>query len=965
MVLFLSACSDGGAANLPPDLLDPSVTTTEDQAVSFTLPATDPRGEALTFTTSTPAHGTVTGTAPDLVYTPAADFAGEDQFTVTVSDGASEVTATVTVTVTPVNDAPIATDDMVVTNEDTSLDVAASSLTANDVDVDGPSLAITSVDEAVHGSVSLVGQAVTFVPDANYNGAASFGYTVTDGTLTSHATVHVTVGAVDGAPVATDDVADTDEDTALVLAEATLLANDTDEDGQTLSVASVGDAVHGTVMLSSGTITFQPEADYAGPASFTYTVTDGALADVGTVTVTVHATNDAPVAVDDVATTDEDTSVDLSSATLLANDVDVDGPSLSVVSVGDAQGGTVSLVGDTVTFTPTADFAGSASFSYTVTDGSAQDVGVVTLTVAAVNDPPVAVDDLAQTDEDQALVFAAASLVANDTDIDGPSLAVTSVGNAFHGTVSLVGGQVTFTPEANFFGSAAFEYTVSDGQDSDVGAVSVTVTSVNDLPVVGSQSVTTRKNIPVSITLAGTDVENSPLTFTVASGPAHGSVSISGATAIYTPATNYLGSDSFTFVANDGANDSSPGQIDLTIAEPVCGNSVTEPGEACDDGNRTAGDGCRADCRGVESCGDGLVDSVKGEMCDDGNGANGDGCSNGCALDAFSNVSSTVISGSLSCNTTGSNTGRKAAVSSLGRFFVAMNCGGTGYVSVSSDRGATWPGPVSTGITGVQAIAVEGGPDPLAYVVAKTTSNTIVFTRTTDGGVTWETPRTLAMGVTDAEVSIDSFGDSVYVVVATSSTNLRLLANYARGQGTFSVTDVAQANIFHDVIVDKVSGDVITGSDNPAFRIRRSSDQGLTFGAEATPPGQAFFSDWAGSNGYIYVSGTNGDNNIDRIPMSSPGTSTQVSGLPSNVGAASVRAIDADAVGNAYVVSQLTSGNVQLDRMVFGASSILASDARTIASGTAPAVAALPSNTGALVAYTSGTVVYGAVVVYP
>lgn len=352
-------------------------------------------------------------------------------------------------------------------------------------------------------------------------------------------------------------------------------------------------------------------------------------------------------------------------------------------------------------------------------------------------------------------------------------------------------------------------------------------------------------------------------------------------------------------------------------------------------------------------------------MCDDGNGANADGCSTSCALDAFSNVSATILSGSLSCNTNGSNTSRKAAVSSLGRFFVAMNCGGTGYVSVSSDRGATWPGPVSTGITGVQAIAVEGGPDPLAYVVAKTTSNTIVFTRTTDGGVTWETPRTLAMTITDAEVSIDSFGDIVYVLVSTSSTNLRLLANYARGEGTFSVTNVAQANTFHEVIVDKVSGDVILGSDNPSFHIRSSRDQGLTFGTESTPAGSAFYSDWAGSNGYVYVSGTNGDDNIDRIPMSSPGTSTQVTGLPSNVGASSVRAIDADAVGNAYVVSQLTTGNIQLDRMLFGASTILAADARSIASGTAPAVAALPSNSGALVAYTSGTAVYGAVVVYP
>ena len=936
----------------------------EDAPLALSLQATDPEGTTLTLTAAPPAHGTITGTAPDFVYTPAADFTGEDQFMVTASDGTLVVAASITVTVTPVNDAPVAADDMGVTDEDTSLDTATSTLLANDTDVDGPSLTVTSVGDAVHGTVSLVGATVTFVPDANYNGAASFGYTVSDGSLTSSATVHVTVGAVNGAPVATDDVAETDEDTTLVLSEATLVANDTDEEGQPLSVASVGSAVHGTVMLSSGSIQFQPEPDFSGTASFSYTVTDGTLAAMGTVTVTVHATNDAPVAVDDGVSTDEDTAVDVASSTLLANDTDVDGPSLSLVSVGNAVNGSVALVGSTVTFTPSPDHTGSASFSYTVSDGTATDVGVVTVTIAPVNDAPIAVDDMAQTDEDTALVFSASSLASNDTDVDGPSLSVTAVGNAVHGTVSLVSGQVTFTPEANFHGTGSFDYTVSDGQLTDFGSVAVAVTSVNDAPVVGGQSVATRRNIPVTITLGGTDVDGDLLTYSLVASPANGAVSISGDSAIYTPTAGYVGSDSFTVVANDGTVDSSAALVQITIADPVCGNSSVEPGEACDDGNRTAGDGCRADCRGVETCGDGLVDSLVGEQCDDDNVTDGDGCSATCKLDGFLALSPVVLSGSLGCNTTGSNTGRKAAVDSLGRYFVAMNCGGTGYVNASLDRGPTWNGPISTGITGVGAIAVEGGPEGIAYVVARTTSNDVVFTRTTDGGLTWETPRTLTTGVSDNEVSIDSYEDSLYVLVR-SGTGLLLLANYTRGVGTFVTRDIAQTNTFHEVIVDQVSGDVIATSDNPAFRIRISSDQGNTFGAEYTPPGSAFYSDWAGSNGYIYATGTNGDNNIDRIPMSSPGTSTQVTGLPSNVAAASVRAIDADAVGNAYVVTQLNTGSIQLDRMVFAASTVSAADARTIASGTAPAVAALPSNNGALVAYTSGTVVYGAVVVYP
>jgi hypothetical protein len=166
--------------------------------------------------------------------------------------------------------------------------------------------------------------------------------------------------------------------------------------------------------------------------------------------------------------------------------------------------------------------------------------------------------------------------------------------------------------------------------------------------------------------------------------------------------------------------------------------------------------------------------------------------------------------------------------------------------------------------------------------------------------------------------------------------------------------------VFHDVILDKVSGNVLSVSDTPAFHVRISSDQGVTFGAESQPPGQAFVSDWIGSNGFLYVVGLNGTD-VDVIPVASPGTSTQVNGLPNTFGA---RAIDADALGNAYVITQLDSGNVQLDRMRLGATAIDAADVRPIGVGTVPAVVGLPSNSGALIAYTDGTTVYGAVVVY-
>ena len=154
-----------------------------------------------------------------------------------------------------------------------------------------------------------------------------------------------------------------------------------------------------------------------------------------------------------------------------------------------ATNGTVTLSAGTATFTPAANFAGTASFTYTVSDGAATDTGLVTIAVTAVNDPPVAVDDTRSTTEDTALAITGASLTANDTDVDGGALTVTAVSGATNGTVTLAAGTVTFTPAANFAGTASFTYTVSDGAATDTGLVTITVTAAGAIAqLVGGNS---------------------------------------------------------------------------------------------------------------------------------------------------------------------------------------------------------------------------------------------------------------------------------------------------------------------------------------------------------------------------------------------------------------------------------------------------------------------------------------------
>ncbi|MGE5648788.1 MAG: cadherin-like domain-containing protein [Bacillota bacterium] len=217
-----------------------------------------------------------------------------DKLTVTSADG---TTSTITVNIAGTNDAPVVTNDALSTNEDTPVTIDPAILLGNDTDVDGGKLAISSVQDAAHGTVALVDGNVVFTPDANYNGAASFTYTVSDGQGgSSTATVNLMVTAVNHAPVAAADAVSTNEDVPLTIAPATLLGNDNDADGDKLSISSVQGATHGTVALVNGNVVFTPDANYNGAASFTYTVSDGqGGSSTATVNVTVNPVNDAPV----------------------------------------------------------------------------------------------------------------------------------------------------------------------------------------------------------------------------------------------------------------------------------------------------------------------------------------------------------------------------------------------------------------------------------------------------------------------------------------------------------------------------------------------------------------------------------------------------------------------------------------------------------------------------------------------
>jgi len=331
---------------------------------------------------SDPAGGTVVLNADgSFTYTPDAGFSGSDSFTYQATNGTNtSAEATVSIAVAVANVPPVANDDTATTPENTALALSAAALTGNDTDSDGGTLSVTAVANPANGAVVLNGSNITFTPAAGYVGAeAGFQYTVSDGQGGSDtASVTITVTEVNVPPTVVNDSRTTAEDTALSIDALSLLAIDSDGDGDLLTVTGVGPASNGTVALNAGTITFNPALNFFGAGSFTYTVSDGkGGTGTGTVSVNITAVNDAPVAADDSyqATVGQPFALNV-----LANDTDVDGTIQGLQIVAQpAAGATAVVSGIQVSFTATA--AGTYTFTYRALDAQLAPSNDATVTV--------------------------------------------------------------------------------------------------------------------------------------------------------------------------------------------------------------------------------------------------------------------------------------------------------------------------------------------------------------------------------------------------------------------------------------------------------------------------------------------------------------------------------------------------------------------------------------------------------
>ena len=576
-----------GWRNDDPEARDDVAVTNEDTSVLINVVANDEdddtgngRSQTLTIqsgSVTAPSHGTAVIENNKIRYTPAADYYGTDTFRYTVTDGyAGSVssTATVTVTVNPVNDPPVAVSDSASTNEDTALVLSASSLLANDTDIDGDTLSVISVQGASHGTVSLVSGTVRFVPAANFNGTASFTYTVSDGHGgSSTATVSVTVLPVNDPPVANADTASTAEDTAVTI---NVTANDTDVENDALTVTAVTNVQNGTASISANRVVFTPAVDFHGTGSFTYEISDGqgGTASAG-VTIVVTTVNDAPVANGDTAGTDEDTPVSIPHSVLLANDTDVENDVLTITGVLAPVNGTVELSGGSVVFRPAANFYGTGSFIYAISDGHGGTASAtVQVEVLPVNDAPSALPDYAATEEDAAItVF----VLYNDVDVDWDELTITRVWDVQHGTagVSATGKSIVFTPEKDYVGTGGFTYEISDGHGGVATASGiVAVSPVNDAPVGVDDTASCDEDTPLvmsysSLTANDTDIDGD-VVFLISvhgTGATRGTLALDPMTdtVTYMPEHNYHGPASFSYTLSDGNGGTAQATARITV----------------------------------------------------------------------------------------------------------------------------------------------------------------------------------------------------------------------------------------------------------------------------------------------------------------------------------------------------------------------------------------------------------------
>ncbi|HEY4244448.1 MAG TPA: DUF4215 domain-containing protein [Kofleriaceae bacterium] len=949
LVCALVACGDNKSLNEPPIAGSSaiSVTVVEDGSVMIDSTATDPEGDPLTYTASSPEHGTITGAGPIFTYAPSANYNGDDGLTITISDGENDVTVSVLVTVTAVDDAPVAQSIAVTTNEDQGVSVLLAA-----TDVDSSAFTYTVTVPPMHGTLTGQTPALTYTPDHFYSGSDSFQYTANDGMQDSApGTVSITVTHVltcgDGIVEGSEQCDDGNTDQTDACLNNCMLATCGDGFVET-GVEQCDDGNSNPADGCTNTCTTPRCGD--GIVQTGEQCDDGNASNNDACLNTCVAASCGDGFVDTGVEQCDDGNASNNDACLNSCQAASCGDGFVFIGFEQCDDGNHSN-NDACLDTCVNAFCGDGFVEIGVeqcddANASNNDACLNSCQIATCGDGFVQTgveqcDDANASNNDACL-----NTCQEATCGDGfVQLGVEQCDDGNHSNNDACLNTCAEATCGDGFVQTGVEQ-CDDGNHSNNDAClnsCANATCGDGFVETGSEQCDDGNTVNTDACL------NSCVVATCGDGVVEAGIE----------------------QCDDGNTVNTDACLNSCVAA-TCGDGVVETGvEDCDDGNTNDDDGCTHTCK-TEGCGDGLVQFALGEECDDGNTADNDGCDSSCQAEAYTTTEPALISGALNCNTGIASNSEKVAVDSDGRIYVSYMCGSSGFFSVSTDRGQTFslPFDLSANVSGeiqLAQIAIGAGEVGTVHAMMLRTDGGVLLRSSTDFGATWTEGAALGTASnTSTGISLDAFNDDVFVGFESAGG---ISVQHSRNEGgTFTTTIASLTTAAFDLIYDVRTHIVgAVASSPPSFRILLSGDEGATFAGEVNPPGQEFFSDWAISNGEIFVSGTNigllgNSTQLYIIPASAPTTSVAISGLP-QVSTLQSRSLTADANGNAYVVSQLNGGGIQLDRLAFGATAL--DPARSLTpTGTEGVAAPLPGGSGVAVIYTEGTQVWATVQAY-
>ena len=453
--------------NDPPTALSANWEVTEDTATQISLTGSDPDGDTLTFSIlSQPQHGKLTGTAPNLVYTPDANYSGADAFTFTAADpSALSAIGSISIAVRAVNDPPTALSANWEVTEDTATQI---SLTGSDPDDD--TLTFSILSQPQHGKLTGTAPNLIYTPNANYSGADAFTFSAADpSALSAIGSISIAVRAVNDPPTALSANWEVTVDTATPIS-----LTGSDPDGDTLTFSILSQPQHGKLTGTAPNLIYTPDANYSGADAFTFAAADpSALSATGSISIAVRAVNDPPTALSANWEVTEDTATQIS---LTGSDPDGDTLTFSILS--QPQHGKLTGTAPNLVYTPDANYSGADAFTFTAADPAALSAtGSVTIAVLAVNDPPEPQNDAFVRNANASKTIYFSELLANDKDPDADVLTVNSVSSTSALGVRLVVSKdaIKYSPPRGLNAEDSFTYLVTDGNGT-LATATVTIT---------------------------------------------------------------------------------------------------------------------------------------------------------------------------------------------------------------------------------------------------------------------------------------------------------------------------------------------------------------------------------------------------------------------------------------------------------------------------------------------------------